>query len=132
MKSYRIHRVIVEDTKNSIYSGFLTYETIYEYFIANYYSDMIAFHIKIDFLNIKTKCNITISKDETIYNSLLKFWNHKISILPILNSDKESISQPQNHKDESLFAFLFLKDIVYFFSNGEKFSVKTFIFYNIV
>jgi predicted transcriptional regulator len=112
MKNNKIHRVIVEDTKNSVFTGFITYETIFEYFITNYYSDMVSFHLKIDSLNIKSKNLITVKKEETIFNCLLMLWNRKISFLPIVNND------------DTYFGFLFLKDIVYFFTNGEKFTVK--------
>jgi signal-transduction protein with cAMP-binding, CBS, and nucleotidyltransferase domain len=111
MKKNKIHRVIVEDTKTSTFTGFITYETIFDYFVNNYYSDMLAFHININELNIKKQNIITVSKNETIYNCLLCFWNFKISVLPIIDGDTN-------------FGFFFLKDIVYFFSNGEKFSVK--------
>jgi CBS domain-containing protein len=110
MKNNKIHRVIVEDNKTSTYTGFITYETIFEYFFSNYYSDMVAFHLNINTMNIISRNLITTDKDETIYNCLLKFWFHKISILPIVDGD-------------SYFGFFYLKDIVYFFANGEKFSV---------
>jgi CBS domain-containing protein len=113
MKNNRIHRVIVEDSKNSTFTGFITYETIFEYFVGNYYSDMIGFHLEIENLNIITKNIITVNKDETLLNCLEKFWYHKISVLPIVDNETSSI-----------FGFFYLKDIVYFFANGEKFSVK--------
>jgi CBS domain-containing protein len=112
MKKNKIHRVIVEDPKTSTFTGFITYETVYEYFISNYYSDMLAFHLPVNELNIKTKNPITVNKNETIYSCLLKIWNTKISVLPVLDEKNK------------YFGFFFLKDIVYFFSNGEKFSVK--------
>ena len=40
-----IHRLIVNDKKTNNLSGFITYETIFEYFIENYYSSMTEFHI---------------------------------------------------------------------------------------
>ena len=40
-----IHRLIVNDKKTNNLSGFITYETIFEYFIENYYSEMTEFNI---------------------------------------------------------------------------------------
>jgi len=111
MKNNKIHRVIVEDPKAATFTGFITYETIFEYFISNHYSDMTSFHLKINSLNIITNNIIYATKEETIYNCLIKFLNHKISVLPILDG-------------EDYFGFFYLKDIIYFFANGEKFSVN--------
>jgi predicted transcriptional regulator len=111
MKNNKIHRVIVEDNKIATFTGFITYETIFEFFFNNYYSDMLCFHINVKDLNMITTELITVEKNETIYNCLLTIWNKKISILPITFEDR-------------LFGFLYLKDLVYFFTNGESFSVK--------
>lgn len=113
MKNNKIHRVIIEDKKSSTLTGFITYETIFEFFLNNYYSDMICFHSRIEDLNIITKKIISVGKKETIFSCLLKLWTHKISLLPIVDEETQEY-----------FGFLYLKDIVYFFSNGEKFSVR--------
>lgn len=120
MKKNKIHRVIVEDTKTNAntglksnsFTGFITYETIFEYFVSHYYSDMLAFHVAANETNIVTNKLVIVDKNETIYDCLLKFWIHKISIIPIYD-----------HETETLFGFFYLKDIVYFFANGEKFGV---------
>ncbi len=109
LKSNKIHRVIVEDIKTSTFTGYITYEAIFEYFITNYYSDMFAFKINFNQFKSESKKIITVDKNETIYNCLLSFWNNKISILPVVDGN-------------DYFGFFFLKDIVYFFSNGDKFS----------
>lgn len=113
MKSHKIHRVIVEDPKTKNFTGFITYETIFEFFVNNYYGEMNILQLKTNDLNIFTRDVVYIDKNETIYNSLLKFWEHKVSILPVYDSEKKQ-----------LFGFFYLKDIVYFFANGEKFTVK--------
>jgi signal-transduction protein with cAMP-binding, CBS, and nucleotidyltransferase domain len=113
MKKNKIHRIIVEDMKVSTFTGFITYETIFDFFIANYYSDMNSFRTPASSLDVITKKVITVDKDETLYNCLLKLWFHKISIIPVMHGT-------------SLFGFLFLKDILYLFGNGEKFAVKRF------
>lgn len=113
MKANRIHRVIIEDSKTNTFTGFITYETIFDYFVRNYYSDMTLFYLQIKDLNIITKNIISGEVNDTIFNCLEKFWFHKISILPILDLQTNTV-----------FGFFFLKDIVYFFNNGEKFSVK--------
>jgi len=110
MKNNKIHRVIVEDTKAVIFTGFITYETIFEYFISNHYSDMASFQLKLNSLNIITTNLVCAAKEETIYDCLIKFLIHKISVLPITDGDE-------------YYGFFYLKDIIYFFANGEKFSV---------
>jgi Mg2+/Co2+ transporter CorC len=115
MKNNHIHRVVVEDTKTFTFTGFITYETIFEYFVGNYYSDMSAFQTEINKLGLTTKNVVTVDKDEPIINCLEKFWFNQISILPINEQDSKEI-----------FGFFYLKDIVYFFANGEKFSVNNY------
>jgi CBS domain-containing protein len=113
MRNNKIHRVIVEDSKVSTFTGFITYETIFEFFFNNYYSsDMIGFHINVKELSLITMEPLTADKSETIYNCLLMIWNKKISILPITSEGQ-------------LYGFFYLKDLVYFFTNGEIFSVNT-------
>jgi predicted transcriptional regulator len=116
MKTHKIHRVIIEDEKTKNFTGFITYETIFEFFVNNYYSDMIPLQIKLSEMDLLTKNIITVNKNDSIFNSLIKFWEHRISFLPI--KDEEN----------GFFGYLYLKDIVYFFANGEKFSVFFLIF----
>jgi len=113
MRNNKIHRIIVEDSKNSNLTGFITYETIFEFFINNYYSDMQCFQFKVEETNIVNKKLIFILKTNTIYESLIKFYLHKISILPVIDNETKKI-----------FGFFFLKDLIYFFANSEKFSVN--------
>ena len=115
MRQNKIHRIIVEDSKSSNLTGFITYETIFEFFINNYYSDMSSFQFKIQETNIINKKLIFINKNETIYDSLIKFYVHKISILPVLCPETNN-----------LFGFFYLKDLIYFFANSEKFTVIIF------
>ena len=74
---------------------------------------MQCFQFKIEETNIVNKKLIFIYKNNTIYESLIKFYLHKISILPVLDN--------QTNK---LFGFFFLKDLIYFFANSEKFTVS--------
>ena len=55
-----IHRLIVNDKKTNNLSGFITYETIFEYFIENYYSSMTEFHIPLKQINIIVMTLLTI------------------------------------------------------------------------
>lgn len=112
IRENHIHRVVVEDSKTTTVTGFITYEAIFEFFIENYYSEMTEFNIPISSLNIKSTDIICLKKTETIYKCMETFHTKKISLLPII--DEES---------EELFGFVYLKDIIYFFSNGEKFNV---------
>jgi len=113
MRNNKIHRIIVEDSKNFNLTGFITYETIFEFFINNYYSDMQCFQFKVEETDIINKKLIFIHKNNTIYESLIKFYLHKISILPVLDNETNK-----------LYGFFYLKDLIYFFANSEKFTVK--------
>ena len=47
-----IHRLIVKDKKTDNLAGFITYETIFEYFIENYYSEMTEFNVPLKQINL--------------------------------------------------------------------------------
>lgn len=66
--------------------------------------------------NLMPKNIVSIRNDETIITAIKKFWDYKISILPIYENSENNI-----------IGFVYLKDIFYLFSNADKFSVK-FIF----
>ena len=104
-----IHRLIVQDKKSNNLSGFITYETIFEYFIENYYSSMTEFSISLKYLDIVTKNVITLNKRETLHKGMETFYREGISMIPIMDYD-------------TIFGYLYLKDIIYFFSSGEKFN----------
>ena len=105
-----IHRLIVNDKKTNNLSGFITYETIFEYFIENYYSEMTEFNIPLKQINIVIDNVITLKKNETLYKCMETFYKEGISVLPILDEDNK------------IFGYFYLKDIIYFFSMGEKFN----------
>lgn len=114
IKENRIHRVVVEDSKTTTVTGFITYEAIFEFFIENYYSEMTEFNIPISSLNIISTDIICLKKTETIYKCMEIFHSKKISLLPIIEGESDNVE---------LFGFVYLKDIIYFFSNGDKFNV---------
>ena len=105
-----IHRLIVKDKKTGNLSGFITYETIFEYFIENYYSEMTEFHIPLKQINIVVNNVITLNKNESLYKCMETFFREGISMLPILGDGGD------------IFGYFYLKDIIYFFSMGEKFN----------
>ena len=104
-----IHRLIVQDKKSNNLSGFITYETIFEYFIENYYSSMTEFNISLKHLDIVTKKVITLNKSVSLHKCMETFYKEGISMIPIMDND-------------TIFGYLYLKDIIYFFSSGEKFN----------
>ena len=112
IRENKIHRIVVEDLKSSTITGFITYEAIFEFFIENYYSEMTEFNIDLSNINIISKNIITLDKKETIFKCMDTFYSKKISLIPII--DKEN--------GNDVFGYFYLKDIIYFFSNGEKFS----------
>ena len=110
IKSNKIHRIVVEEQKSNSVTGFITYEAIFEFFIENYFSEMTEFEIKLKEIDgIITKNIITLNKTDSIFKALDLFYSKKISILPILDGNE-------------IFGYFYLKDIIYFFSNGEKFN----------
>ncbi len=113
LKTNRIHRVIVEDLKMNSFTGFITYENIFEYFLENYYSDkMDWFKTDISLLSINEKEIICVYKNETIIRALEILHENKISTLPVLDQESNEI-----------YAILYLKDIIFLFNNDEKFTV---------
>ena len=106
----KIHRLIVNDKKTNNLSGFITYETIFEYFIENYYSSMTEFHIPLKQINIIVNNVITINKNDTLYKCMQTFYNEGISLLPVIGDEGE------------ILGYFYLKDIIYFFSMGDKFN----------
>ena len=104
-----IHRLIVQDKKSNNLSGFITYEAIFEYFIENYYSSMTEFNIPLKHLDIIVNKVITLNKNETLHKSMETFYKEGISMIPIMD-------------EGNIFGYLYLKDIIYFFSTGEKFN----------
>ena len=110
IKTNKIHRIVVEEQKSNSVTGFITYEAIFEFFIENYFSEMTEFEIKLKEIDgIVTKNIITLNKTDSIFKALDLFYSKKISILPILDGDE-------------IFGYFYLKDIIYFFSNGDKFN----------
>ena len=104
-----IHRLIVQDKKSNNLSGFITYEAIFEYFIENYYSSMTEFHIPLKHLDLIVKNVITLNKNENLHKCMETFYKERISMIPIMD-------------EGNIFGYLYLKDIIYFFSSGEKFN----------
>ncbi len=112
LKKNHIHRIIVEDKQNSNYTGIITYESIFDYFMSNYYSNMDIFLVNYKEISEMVCRSIEFSyEDETIYSCFFKIWKNKISILPILSTEKET----------SVLGFVFLKDLIFFFLSGEKY-----------
>ena len=104
-----IHRLIVQDKKSNNLSGLITYEAIFEYIIENYYSSMTEFHIPLKHLDIIVKDIITLNKNESLHKCMETFYKEGISMIPITDNG-------------NIFGYLYLKDIIYFFSSGENFN----------
>ncbi len=117
LKKHKVHRIIIEEKSNSQITGFISQETIFDYFINNYYSteNINFFKIPLNFIEkfLIHKDLMIIKNDESIISALRMFWEMKISILPVYENDQSNI-----------VGFLYLKDIFYLFSNAEKFSVR--------
>ena len=70
---------------------------------------MTEFNIPLKHLNIIIKNVITLNKNETLHKCMETFYQKGISMIPIMD-------------DDNVFGYLYLKDIIYFFSTGEKFN----------
>ena len=103
------------ETQN--YTGFVTYETVFDFLIYNYYSiEMKEFDLSLEELQkiplnssfIKPLNNFSLMSEKVHY-SFSKNITSRSDILPILTNDKKDI-----------FGFLFLRDYLYFVSNCES------------
>ena len=103
------------ETQN--YTGFITYETVFDFLIYNYYNiEMKEFNLSLEELQkiplnssfVKPLNNFSLM-EEKVHYSFSKNITSKSDILPILTNDKKDI-----------FGFLFLRDYLYFVSNCES------------
>ena len=104
-------------TETQNYTGFVTYETVFDFLIYNYYSmEMKEFDLTLEDLKkiplnssfIKPLTNYALMNEE-VHSSFSKNITSKNDILPILTNDKSYI-----------FGFLYLRDYLYFVSNCES------------
>ena len=100
------------ETQN--YTGFVTYETVFDFLIYNYYSmEMKEFDLTLEDLKkiplntsfIKPITNFALINEE-VHSSFSKNISTKSDLLPILTEDKNEI-----------FGFLYLRDYLFFVSN---------------
>ena len=103
------------ETQN--YTGFVTYETVFDFLIYNYYSmEMAEFNLTLEDLK-KLPLNSSFIKplnnfaliNEQVHSSFSKNVTSKKDILPILTEDKQEV-----------YGFLYLRDYLYFVSNCES------------
>ena len=103
------------ETQN--FTGFVTYETVFDFLIYNYYSmEMKEFDLTLEELKnlpldssfIKPLNNFSLMNEE-VHSSFSKNISSKTDILPILTNDKNDI-----------FGFLYLRDYLFFVSNCES------------
>ena len=112
IRDNHIHRIVVEDQKSSTITGFITYEAIFEFFIENYYSSMKEFEIQLKDVNIISKNVFSLNKEDTLYKAMELFCTKKISLIPIMDN-------------KEIFGYIYLKDIIYCFSNGNNLNFST-------
>ena len=70
---------------------------------------MTEFHIPLKHLDLIVKNVITLNKNENLHKCMETFYKERISMIPIMD-------------EGNIFGYLYLKDIIYFFSSGEKFN----------
>ena len=71
---------------------------------------MTEFNVPLKQINLVVNNIITLNKNESLYKCMETFYKEGISMLPILDDDGK------------IFGYFYLKDIIYFFSMGEKFN----------
>ena len=71
---------------------------------------MTEFHIPLKQINIIVNNVITINKNDSLYKCMQTFYNEGISLLPVIGDEGE------------ILGYFYLKDIIYFFSMGDKFN----------
>ena len=71
---------------------------------------MTEFNAPLKQINLVANNIITLNKSESLYKYMETFYKKEISMLPILDDDGK------------IFGYFYLKDIIYFFSIGEKFN----------
>ena len=117
LNKHKVERIISEEKSNNQISGFISQETVFDFFINNYYSteNIALFKLPLRELdaNLVSKNFVLINSDETIISAIHKFWDYKISVLVVFETSENNI-----------IGFIFLKDIFYLYSNSEKFSVR--------
>jgi CBS domain-containing protein len=118
LAKHKVHRIIIEEKSNGQISGFISHETIFDYFLSNYYSNepMSLFKLPLKSIekHITAKNIVTIKSDETLINAIKLFRELKVSILPVTEGDNVN----------NIIGFLYLKDVFYLFAKEEKFSVS--------
>jgi predicted transcriptional regulator len=112
IRDNHIHRIVVEDQKSNTITGFITYEAIFEFFIENYYSSMKEFEIQLKDVNIISKNVFSLKKDDNLCKAMELFCSKKISLIPIMD-------------DKEILGYIYLKDIIYCFSNGNNLNFNT-------
>ena len=111
IRNNRIHRLIVMDKNSNSVSGFITYETIFEYFIKNYFGTMNEFDFPLKCLDITTKNILFLNKTDSLLKCMELFYEKKISMVPV-----------KDNNNNDLYGYIYLKDIIYCFSGGLPFN----------
>ena len=130
IKEKKTHRIIIEETKEKLseikpesnllqiknshfiknYTGFITYETMFDFFIQNYYGDMKEFKVLlndiIDISTIANKLTYKFNKDEKVFVVFEQCFLRKLSIMPIYDKNNDEI-----------FGYLFLKTSLFFYES---------------
>ena len=117
IKEKKTHRIIIEETKEKLgevkpesnsnllriknsnfiknYTGFITYETMFDFFIQNYYGDMKEFNVLLnDIINISTisnKLTYKFDKNEKVFVVFEECFLRKLSIMPIYDKSNNEI-----------------------------------------
>jgi predicted transcriptional regulator len=73
---------------------------------------MKEFEIKLKDVNIISKNVFSLKKDDNLCKAMELFCSKKISLIPIMD-------------DKEIFGYIYLKDIIYCFSNGNNLNFNT-------
>ena len=103
---------VIEDKKNKIIAGIITYNLIFDFLLNNYYILIDGFKLDFSELYKFNKYEYILNKKDSIIKSIKIFAKNKTNMIIVLDDNKD------------IFGYLFNKDILYLYSQGSRYSIE--------
>ena len=103
---------VIEDKKNKIIAGIITYNIIFDFLLNNYYILIDGFKLDFSELYKFNKYEYILNKKDSIIKSIKIFAKNKTNMIIVLDDNKD------------IFGYLFNKDILYLYSQGSRYSIE--------
>lgn len=103
---------VIEDKKNKIIAGIITYNIIFDFLLNNYYILIDGFKLDFSELYKFNKYEYVLNKNDSIIKSIKIFVKTKTNLIIVLDDNK------------NIFGYLFNKDILYLYSQGSRYSIE--------